>query len=143
LTLEIPSLNIKTSIVGIPILDRTWDVSWLGSSAGWLQGTTFPTWAGNSVITGHVWNADNTPGPFLNIKNLGWGDLIIIQAWGQKYVYQVKSVGTIKPDSISQVMKHETMPWVTLLTCSDFNEKTGAYRNRVIVRAVQVRIETE
>ena len=70
-----------------------------------------------------------------------WGDELIVHAWGQKYVYRVEKVATIKPESISQVIKHETQPWITLLTCSDFNEKTGSYLYRVLVRAAQVRIE--
>lgn len=141
--LEVPRLNLKMPIVSIPIENRTWDVTWLGSKAGWLEGTAFPTWAGNSVITGHVWNADNTPGPFINLKKMGWGDEIIIRAWGQKYIYRVQSLLTIKPDALTQALKHEKAPWLTLLTCSDFNEKTNTYRYREIVRAVQVRIEPE
>ncbi len=65
LWLEIPALGIKTVIVGVPQSTdgSTWDVSWLGSQAGWLNGSAFPTHNGNSVLTGHVWNADNMPGP--------------------------------------------------------------------------------
>lgn len=141
--LDVPKLNLLMPIVSIPIQNRTWDVTWLGSKAGWLEGTAFPTWAGNSVLTGHVWNADNTPGPFIHLRKLNWGDEIIIRAWGQKYIYRVQSESTIKPDAIAQALKHESMPWLTLLTCSDFNEKTNTYRYREIVRAVQVRIELE
>jgi LPXTG-site transpeptidase (sortase) family protein len=143
LTLEIPSLKVNTEIVGIPILHAAWDISWLGNRAGWLQGTAFPTWAGNSVVTGHVWNADNTPGIFIDLKKLAWNDQIIVHAWKQKYTYQVRSVQTIKPDAITQVVKHENVPWLTLLTCGDFNEKTGAYKTRELVRAVLVKIEPE
>ena len=139
--LEIPKLNVKTPIIGIPAKGGSWDVSWLGSRAGWLEGTSFPTWKGNSVLTGHIWNADNTPGIFIDLKKLVWGDELIVHAWGQKYIYRVEKFATIKPDALSQVIKHEAMPWLTLLTCSDFNEKTGSYLNRVIVRAVQVRIQ--
>ena len=64
LWLEIPKLGVQMPIVGVPQADGKWDVSWLGSNAGWLNGSAFPTWAGNSVLTGHVWNADNTVGPF-------------------------------------------------------------------------------
>ena len=45
--LEIPALGVKQSIVGVPGPD--WDVTWLGSQIGYLQGTAFPTWNGNSV----------------------------------------------------------------------------------------------
>ena len=43
LWLEIPSLNVKTSIVGVPQTGDTWDVTWLGSQAGWLAGSAYPT----------------------------------------------------------------------------------------------------
>ena len=50
--LEIPKLTVSTSIVGVPLSNDGWDVAWLGKDAGWLNGTSFPTWTGNSVITG-------------------------------------------------------------------------------------------
>ena len=120
-----------------------WDISWLGSKAGWLQGSVFPTWAGNSVITGHVWNADNTPGIFINLKKLAWDDEIIVHAWKQKYIYRVRSLQTIHPQEVSKVMKHESLPWLTLLTCSNFELRTSTYRTRELVKAVLVRIEPE
>ena len=54
LWLEIPGLGIKTSIVGVPRSDDAWNVDSLWEQAGWLQGSAFPTWQGNSVVTGHV-----------------------------------------------------------------------------------------
>ena len=59
--LEIPSLGVKQPIVGVP--GPKWDVTWLGSNIGYLQGTAFPTWNGNSVLTGHATNANGKPGP--------------------------------------------------------------------------------
>jgi hypothetical protein len=73
LWLEVPKLGVQMNIVGVPETAGTWDVSWLGKQAGWLQGSAFPTWTGNSVLTGHVWNADNTVGPFRYINTLWWG----------------------------------------------------------------------
>ncbi|MCP4139183.1 MAG: hypothetical protein GY755_02640 [Chloroflexi bacterium] len=52
--LEIPKLNVSMPIVGVPQSADGWDVTWLGNSAGYLAGSAFPTWAGNTVITGHV-----------------------------------------------------------------------------------------
>jgi hypothetical protein len=75
LWLEIPRLGVQMSIVGVPQTNGTWDVSWLGNQAGWLNGSAFPTWAGNSVLTGHVWNANNTAGPFRYINTPGEGNM--------------------------------------------------------------------
>ena len=70
ITLNIPSLNISMPIVGVPLIDGEWDVSWLSNNAGYLAGSAFPTWAGNTVLTGHVWDALNQPGPFADLKAL-------------------------------------------------------------------------
>jgi LPXTG-site transpeptidase (sortase) family protein len=139
LSLEIPRLSVKMDIVGVPLsTDGSWDVSWLGIDAGWLQGSAFPTWDGNSVLTGHVWNADNTPGPFSSINTLLYGDQIIIHAWGEQYVYSVRSVQEVGPGSTAAMLKQEELPWVTLVTCREYDEVTGTYDSRVLVRAVLV-----
>ncbi len=142
LWLEIPRLGVQTSIVGVPqSSDGTWDVSWLGQDAGWLNGSAFPTWSGNSVLTGHVWNADNTAGPFLYINTLWWGDKIIVHAWGAQYVYEVRSVQQVSPANTAAMMKHETLPWVTLVTCRNYDEASNSYKYRVLVRAVLVEVK--
>ena len=83
LTLEIPVLKVKTAIVGVPETADGWDVTWLGNQAGWLNGTAFPTWSGNSVLAGHVWAANNRPGIFINLKQLEYGDQISALLQGQ------------------------------------------------------------
>jgi LPXTG-site transpeptidase (sortase) family protein len=140
LWLEVPKLGMKMNIVGVPLLTDGWDVSWLGSRAGWLMGSAFPTWSGNSVITAHVWNADNAPGPFVDINKLSYGDRIIIHAYGQEYVYEVRSVLRISLNAFNMVFRHEELSWLTLLTCRGYSEATGTYHYRLIVRAVQVEI---
>ena len=139
LWLEIPSLGVKLSIVGVPQTDGGWDVSWLGKQAGWLNGTAFPTWSGNSVLTAHVYDAYGKPGPFVNINRLSYGDSIIIHAWGGSYMYSVRQVTQVTPDAVSSVIKHEELPWVTLLTCRGYDEASNSYKYRVAVRAVLVK----
>jgi LPXTG-site transpeptidase (sortase) family protein len=141
LTLEISSLGIKAPIVGVPKSNGTWDVSWLGNAVGWLEGSAFPTWAGNTVLTGHVWNADNTPGIFAGIKNLKYGDRFAIHAFGQTYIYEVRENTWVWGNSVSKVFKHEEYDWVTLLTCEGYNPLTGKYLFRRMVRAVLVEVK--
>jgi LPXTG-site transpeptidase (sortase) family protein len=144
LTLEIPSLGVKAPIVGVLKSEGGWDVSWLGNSVGWLEGSAFPTWPGNTVLTGHVWNADNTPGIFAGIKNLKYGDRFILRAFGQTYVYEVRENTWVWGGSgISKVFKHEEYDWVTLLTCEGYNPLTGKYFFRRVVRAVLVSVTSE
>jgi LPXTG-site transpeptidase (sortase) family protein len=141
LWLEIPRLGVKTSIVGVPQTDSGWNVSWLGDQAGWLNGTAFPTWAGNSILTAHVYDAFGHPGPFVHINDLVYGDRIIVHVWGGSYSYAVQQVIQVAPDAVSSVIKHEELPWVTLLTCRGYDQASNSYKYRLAVRAVLVEVK--
>ena len=141
LWLEIPKLGVQMNIVGVPQEGGEWDVSWLGKDAGWLQGSAFPTWSGNSVVAGHVWNADNTAGPFRYINTLWWGDKVIVHVWGAQYVYEVRSIRQVSPGNTGAMLKHEELSWITLVTCRGYNEATDSYNYRVLVRAVLVEVK--
>jgi LPXTG-site transpeptidase (sortase) family protein len=141
-TLEVPSLSVKIPIVGVPKKDGTWNVSWLGSQAGWLEGSAFPSWNGNSVLTSHVYLANGLPGPFVNLNKLKFGDKIVVHAYGQKYTFEVQTSTVVEPSDRS-VMKHEEKPWLTLVTCKDYDEKTDTYKQRLVVRAVLVSVAWE
>ena len=136
--LEIPSLNVSMPIVGVPMTENGWDVTWLNRSAGYLAGTAFPTWEGNTVLTGHVWDAVNQPGPFVNIKDLSYGDKVQIEAWGLTYTYEVRESRLVLPDRVNTVTQHEDYDWVTLVTCEDYEFMRKNYSFRRMVRAVLV-----
>lgn len=143
LWLEIPSLSVSTPIVGVPLSADGWDVTWLGNDAGWLNGTAFPTWDGNSVITGHVWDAYDQPGVFANLKALKYGDLIKVHAFGQIYIYEVRQTKRIAPGNVSAALAHEEKAWLTLLTCEDYKFLFQTYQSRRMVRAVLVSVVSE
>ena len=140
---EIPKLSVKMSIVGVPSTPEGWDVTWLGNNAGWLEGSAFPTWNGNSAITGHVWDAYNRPGPFARLKDLRYGDQIKIHAFGQVYIYEIRENTTISPKNVSAVLKHEEKSWLTLVTCEDYIESSNTYSSRRMVRAVLIQIKAD
>jgi len=141
LILEIPEIGLKTTIVGVPISENGWDLTWLGNQAGWLNGTVFPTWPGNSVITAHVWDALDQPGPFANLYQLKYGDQIIIHAWGQSYIYEVRNIDLDVDPNDTSVLRHEDFPWLTLITCHGFNSDKDIYDKRFVLRAIQVSID--
>jgi LPXTG-site transpeptidase (sortase) family protein len=142
LILEIPVLRITAPILGVPRSGNSWDVRWLGNAVGWLEGSAFPTWAGNTVLAGHVWNADNTPGVFASLRELRRGHLVHIHAFGRTYVYEVHENKVIEgPDAAAEVFRHEEEDWITLLTCEDYDPLTGRYRSYRIVRAVRVEVK--
>ncbi len=142
ITLEIPKLGVSVPIVGVPRTADGWDLTWLWNNAGWLEGTAFPTWAGNTAITAHVYLPNGEPGPFVNLYNLRWGDKVIIHADGKRYTYEVRYVRLVKPNDTSP-LGHRDRDWVTLITCKGYDEATNDYTWRVIVQAVLVRVEPE
>lgn len=141
-SIEIPVFIIDIPVVGVPKKNGTRNVSWLGDQAGWLEGSAFPSWNGNSVLTGHVYLASGLPGPFVSLNNLKYGDRIIVHAYGKKYTFAVQTNAVVGANDAT-VMKHEEKPWLTLVTCRDYDEKTATYLNRVVVRAVLVRVDWE
>ena len=139
---EIPRLGVKSTIVGVPLKNNKWNVAWLGKQAGWLEGSAYPTWKGNSVLTGHVYLSNGLPGPFVNLSQLKYGDKIILHANGQVYTYEIRTNRVVDPTDTS-VFKHEEQSWLTLITCKEYDTKTNTYKKRVIVRAVLVSVEAE
>jgi LPXTG-site transpeptidase (sortase) family protein len=140
--IEIPNIGINIPIVGVPLVNSDWDVSWLWRQAGWLNGTAFPGWQGNSVLTGHITLSNGKPGPFEEIDKLKWGDEIVVHAYGSVYTYVVRENRTIAPNDTS-VLQHEEQAWLTLLTCKTYNERTDTYSGRIAVRAVLLKVEVE
>ena len=134
LTLSIPVLKVNTPIVGVEKKNGSWDVSWLQNQVGWLNGTAYPTWKGNSVLTAHVMGADGRPGVFAGLKALGVGEYVFVQHAGYRYTYKVVSNAYVQPNDAS-VMKHEEKSYLTLITCDSYDEKSGTYLRRVVVRA--------
>lgn len=139
-TLEIPRLDLTLPVMAVPFVERKWDVSWLGEGAGWLEGSAFPGMAGNSVITSHNYIADGTPGPFLSLNSLTYGDQVILHAFGRTYVYEVRSNAVVSA-KYGGVFDSPRGSWISLLTCRDYDQKTGAYLNRVLVKAVLVDVQ--
>jgi LPXTG-site transpeptidase (sortase) family protein len=140
LRLEIPSLSINMPIVGIPFTDSGWDVQWLARNAGYLDGSAYPTWIGNSVLTAHVTDANGKPGPFFYLNELRNGDKIIIHIYGQQYIYEVQTAELVAPKNISAVFKHENYQWVTLVTCENYNNARRTFLFRRVVRAVLISV---
>ena len=139
ITLEIPVLKTSTSIVGVKQNASRWDVSWLWDQAGWLEGSAYPTFPGNSVITAHVVTADGKAGPFYRLRYLPTGEYVFIYHGGYRYTYKVMSNEVVLPNDKS-VFKHEEKSWLTLITCDSYDEATGTYLRRVVVRAILVDI---
>jgi len=137
--LTIPRLNLTTDVVGVLPNNKGWDLTWLWNQAGYLEGTAFPTYEGNSVITAHVSLPNGKPGPFANLSSVVYDDPIEIHAWGNTYIYRVRSVERVSPDDRS-AFRHEESSWLSLITCQGFDEASGEYLWRIVVRAALVEV---
>jgi LPXTG-site transpeptidase (sortase) family protein len=145
LMLEIPKLDQSLNIAGVPYDDKKgeWNLTWLSNEAGWLETTAFPTHAGNSALTAHTTLANGQPGPFAQLGTLSYGDQVIVRFGGQKYIFEVRENKQVKPTEVNSALKHEEYPWLTLITCKSYNEQTGEYAYRTVVRAVLVSVIDE
>ena len=140
LSIEIPSLSLKMPIVGVDFNGSTWDVTWLGRNAAYLEGSAYPTWKGNTILTGHATDPNGKDGPFAFINELQPGQKIYIRNNGFTYVYEVRQSSVILPTNIKTLFQHEDDSWLSLVTCENFNDKTGKFANRRLVRAVLISI---
>jgi LPXTG-site transpeptidase (sortase) family protein len=134
--MEIPKLGLEANIVGVPLTDEgTWDVTWLNNDAGWLEGSAFPSYSGNSVLTGHYWNSLGSSGPFRYIYSLVPGDKIIVHAYGEEFEFTIRSVDQVKSDvTADKLLQHKDTPWLTLVTCRGYLANNN-FLYRVIVTA--------
>lgn len=139
LRFSIPKQNLDLPIVGVPLAAQGWDLTWLSNQVGYLEGTAYPTWNGNTGLTAHVYNADGSPGPFVNLHLLRWGDRVEVSAFGKVYTYEVRSVSRVSANDLS-VLNHEDRSWLTLITCQGYNENTEQYTWRVVVKAVLISV---
>ena len=135
--LEIPELGLKAEVVGVPLSEDGWETTWLWNQVGWLEGTAFPSWSGNSGIAGHNILPSGRAGPFYSLDQLGKGDEIWVRAFGDVYVFSVRNVSLVGPKQIDS-LEHKDQPWLTLITCQTYDESTQSYRQRVIVQAVLI-----
>ena len=138
LQIEIPQLVLQTQIVGVSQQGNSWNVNWLTTAVGHLEGTAYPTHLGNSVIAGHINLPDGTSGPFANIGQLQWGDEISLSLDGVEYTYEVREVYQTTPDDLDVLERSNDYAWLTLVTCSEYDITNQAYQYRTIIVAIMV-----
>ena len=144
LWLEIPSQGVKANIVGVPESENAGNIQWLGNNVGWVNGTAFPTWQGNSVLTAHVVNADGLSGPFEKLGQLDYNEQLIVHLYGQSYIYQVRNKRVVRPTDTDFAFEHlEGNSYLTLVTCYGYDPQTNTYRYRRLIRAELVGVKAD
>jgi LPXTG-site transpeptidase (sortase) family protein len=131
--LIVPVLNLETDLVEARIVNGKWDVSQLAAGVAHLEQTAHPGTKGNAVYAGHVLTKRGI-GPFYNLIKMDEGDIIIAEAEGVTYIYEVEWVKVVSPSDIEVASPADT-PVITLLTCTKWNGETRKYDSRLAVRA--------
>jgi LPXTG-site transpeptidase (sortase) family protein len=141
LRIEIPALDLDAGIVGVVKSGDGWQVDWLNADVGWLEGSAYPTWTGNTVLTGHVNDVNGFDGPFAELKTLRFGDEVRIALDGLTYVYAVRENFVVVAEDVAAVFAPEEFDWVTLMTCEGYDAVEERFGLRRVVRAVLVAVE--
>ncbi len=138
-SLQIPALAVSSSVVSVPIQDRTWNVRWIGSDVAYLEGTG-SLGQGNVVLAAHITLWGGGDGPFRRLFTLEAGERVIIYSGDQVFHYRVREHRVVEPTDVSVVMP-TARPTLTLLTCSEWDPELGQYKLRRAVVADLIRTE--
>jgi len=136
MTLQIPSLDVSTSIVTVPAYDGNYPVDWLGERAGLFEGSAKPG-EGYSLLTGHNHLNTMEAGSFALLKFLTEGDrIIVLDEHGEMKIFAVYASEKISADNFSALEniagRYENS--LTLLTCED-ERPEGGYASRRVISA--------
>lgn len=144
--LIIPIMFACFIVIGLMLLWLTMSFRLLSSNDSTMGSRsaicrTYAIYYQKPVLTGHVWDANNRPGPFVNLKTLKHGDQIKIYAFGHVYTYEVRENRQITADNVSLVFKHEDQFCVTLVPCEAYNSTPSTYSYRRTARAVLISVK--
>lgn len=141
-TIQIPAIGVDAPMeVRTTVRNQMQDptgpevVSWYNDSAR-------PGTPGNAVVAGHLEVAGYGPAVFDRLHELRRGDMIVMtDVTGTAYRYRVVGARPFRAtsdrwDDLTGPTERQTL---TLITCAPpWDEATGNYVNRLVVRAVRV-----
>lgn len=131
--LVIPTMELDIPVTIAPIVSQSWKVDHLGQDfVGHLEGTASPGASSNIVLAGHVTIAQDVFGPFAGLGQLKPGDPIIVYESDQPYTYIVDYRQLVDRTAVNVAYPTE-VGRITLITCSNWSDELGAYRERLIV----------
>lgn len=137
--LIIPRLSVETNIVPVYLDDEigSWNIRFLGGSAGHLEGTAWIDAPGNIVLAGHVERSDGSPGIFASLHRLLYGDEITLDINGEQRYYAVSALITTSPQDLS-VLYPTRGDQLTLITCEAYDFISNTYQERIVVTALRI-----
>jgi sortase A len=119
-------LRIDKIHLEVPVFEGTDDLV-LNRGVGRIEGTAHVGEPGNVGIAGH------RDGFFRGLKDISQGDTMVLETGTGTQTYVIDSIKLVTPDDVS-VLKSETSPALTLVTCYPFYF-IGSAPQRYIVHA--------
>lgn len=136
LRIQIPSINVDTEIAGVPEMDNSWAIEWLGDKAGLLSGSYLPG-EGTTIVAGHNTLNNTEYGPFAMLATLEKNDVVFVnQASNNMTTYRVYANELLAPNDMEKLISiaEQFENSLVLVTCE--NEAVeGGYLNRRVVFA--------
>ncbi len=134
--LQIPSLDLETKLVTVPLKDNSWQVEWLNDRAGLLEDTALPG-EGVSVIAAHNTLSDTDYGPFALLFTLEVNDTVMVSDEnGSLKLFRVYANELLAPDDTEKLASIAARGTNTLVLITCENESAmGGYLNRRAVFA--------
>ncbi len=139
LRIQIPTIDLDTELVNVPLADNAWQVEWLGEQAGLLSGSAVPG-KGLSIVAAHNTLNDTSFGPFALLSTLEINDSIFVNGEDNRLtIFRVYANELLDADGMEELLSiAETDDHtLALLTCE--NESiSGGYLNRRVIFAKPV-----
>ena len=137
--LMIPSLEVDSELVSVPLNGNSWAVEWLGERSGVLEGSGLPG-EGLSIVAAHNTLNDRVYGPFALLGTLELNELIAVSGKGNDLMtFRVFANELLAPDDMEKIASIAGNEENTLVLITCENESAdGGYLNRRAVFAKPV-----
>ena len=135
-TIQIPGLELQTQMVRVPVVNGKYAVTWLGDSAGLLEGSALPG-EGRAVIAGHNHLNTTEAGPFALLRDLETdARIFVLRPSGELNVFRVYANEKLAEDDTAGLGRivNARENSLTLITCED-ERVEGGYACRRVVAA--------
>lgn len=138
--IAIPAIFLDTIVKYVPYDGFSWMISGLREEVAWMGNTSWPGLGGNTALAGHVTVAGMGDGPFRHLDEIPSGEVVILYTEKNMYTYKVRE-NRITDDGDMSVISPTNDAQISLITCTDWDDASRSYLNRLVVIADLVRTE--
>jgi sortase (surface protein transpeptidase) len=142
--LSIPAIGVEARVVPAGLESGTgeMEVPRAVDVVGWYRhGPALAEPAGSTVVAGHVDDAEQGPGAFFRLRDLGRDQRFTVTGSdGSRRRYRVvaREVFSKERMPLDRLFARDGAPRLTLITCGgDFDRSRRSYRDNIVVTAVE------